>query len=667
MLPRGWDRRTTVFLAFVLLVLSGTKGGSAQVFDLERDRVPLVELNGAMRFHTGDDPRWADPGWDDSHWSVLMGNRDWASQGFPGLSGFGWYRAKLLIPAGEPSLWLFIPRGSIRTEYDIFADGKMLEGCSSHSYFRPDALCPLGNAEGASAHSMLLAIRVWHSPYWAGYYAGGLQGGLRIGGAGQIGECAAFSTDRKFLDLAKSDVLALLYGLAGIFAFGLFLLRHREREYLWFGGYSALWAAALCYRTWIDFHPTGFQTAALIWILIICPANFCFVGFYYVMFKGRRNWLFWVAMGSIAAVLPVSILEVNEWINLPLWSGFITLGILPCYVWVIYLVVRRAAEGFPDARLIVVPTILELVAQTVAGLSNIFLMIGWIHEQPHWITDPFHWPFPFDLIDLADFIFLQAMVAILMLRFNRVSTQGERLAAELEAARIVQQILLPKEIPAIPGFAIQSVYKPAAQVGGDFFQLLPTGLGGVLALIGDVSGKGMPAAMIVSLLVGTARTLAESTDSPGAILTRMNQRMIGRTIDCFTTCLVLRIDPGGAVTLANAGHLAPYLGAQELAVENGLPLGLAWESVYSESFFHLDADQELTLLTDGIAEARTKTGELFGFERTAAISTLSAEHIADTAVAFGQEDDITVLKIRRCPVLEPARTPLAAAPSTSAA
>jgi serine phosphatase RsbU (regulator of sigma subunit) len=97
----------------------------------------------------------------------------------------------------------------------------------------------------------------------------------------------------------------------------------------------------------------------------------------------------------------------------------------------------------------------------------------------------------------------------------------------------------------------------------------------------------------------------------------MNQRMLACSQEGFTTCLVLRIDPNGAATLANADHLAPYLGAQELSIETGLPLGLATESIYTESSFHLDTGHELTLLTDGVAEARAKTGELFGVERTA--------------------------------------------------
>ncbi len=173
------------------------------------------------------------------------------------------------------------------------------------------------------------------------------------------------------------------------------------------------------------------------------------------------------------------------------------------------------------------------------------------------------------------------------------------------------------------------------------------GAGGVLVIIGDVSGKGMPAAMTVSLLVGTVRTLAHYTQSPGEILAAMNQRMLARSHGGFTTCLVLRADPDGTLTIANAGHIAPYLGGKELPLENGLPLGLAAETAYAESTFQLAQGQQLTLLTDGVVEARDKSGALYGFERTAAISTETAESIARAAQHFGQDDDITVLTLAR--------------------
>ena len=229
--------------------------------------------------------------------------------------------------------------------------------------------------------------------------------------------------------------------------------------------------------------------------------------------------------------------------------------------------------------------------------------------------------------------------------------EKQRLDAELEAARSVQQVLIPDEIPKVAGFTIESAYKPAGQVGGDFFQILPvvTGAarGSVLVIIGDVSGKGMPAAMTVSLLVGTVRTLAHYTQSPGAILAAMNARMLSRSHGGFTTCLALRADPDGTLTVANAGHIAPYVGGEELALENGLPLGLSADANYAERTFALPLNQQLTLVTDGVVEARDGTGALFGFERTARLSLEPAGAVAETAQNFGQDDDITALTLVR--------------------
>ena len=169
-------------------------------------------------------------------------------------------------------------------------------------------------------------------------------------------------------------------------------------------------------------------------------------------------------------------------------------------------------------------------------------------------------------------------------------------------------------------------------------------------MIGDVSGKGMPAAMTVSLLVGTVRTLAHYTHDPAEILAAMNQRLLGRSNGGFTTAMVLRIDDDGTLTIANAGHLAPYNNGRELSVENGLPLGLVSDVEYKETRLHLAPSDTLTLLSDGVVEAQSVSGELFGFERAAAISHEPAEKVAQAARAFGQQDDITVVTL----TLEPA-------------
>lgn len=290
---------------------------------------------------------------------------------------------------------------------------------------------------------------------------------------------------------------------------------------------------------------------------------------------------------------------------------------------------------------------------TTAAVSAYFL-VHWLgsgnfraiaHVSEYTLIGGWRWSFISTALTLLGASLLSLFVRELI--FDR--REKQRLDAELESARAVQQVLIPEDVPSVRGFVIHSVYKPAGQVGGDFFQTLPTRSGGVLVVIGDVSGKGVPAAMTVSLLVGTVRTLAHYTQSPREILAAMNQRMLARSRGGFTTCLVLRADPDGKLTVANAGHLAPYVAGVELQLENGLPIGLSADSDYPESIFRFAQSEQLTLLTDGVVEARDKTGSLFGFERTSALSMQSAEAIARAAQDFGQDDDITVLTLARVP------------------
>jgi serine phosphatase RsbU (regulator of sigma subunit) len=261
-----------------------------------------------------------------------------------------------------------------------------------------------------------------------------------------------------------------------------------------------------------------------------------------------------------------------------------------------------------------------------------------------------------DLRNLSSLAFVSGLLAVILYRFIRVSRDEQRAAGELEAARTVQQVLIPEELPAIPGYTIASVYRPAQQVGGDFFQVLPLPAGSpgepaALIVLGDVSGKGLQAAMTVAVLVGALRTLAEFTQSPGELLSGLNRRLYGRSSG-FTTCIILRIACSGEVIAANAGHLQPYQAGRELELESGLPLGLIPDATYPEGEFTLAPGESLTLLTDGVVEATAvATRELFGFERTQAISRQAANAIAEAARAFGvgapQADDITVLTVAR--------------------
>ena len=342
--------------------------------------------------------------------------------------------------------------------------------------------------------------------------------------------------------------------------------------------------------------------------------------------RRRWTWLFWpiFLFVSIAVWIP-SLAFTHDW---PVLASEIPLAILSV------LSLRR---GNARDRRIAAAFLFYLVVrltlfnsfQSLTGTGTSASIGGW------------QWPYTTCTLTALGVVTL----AILVRDLIRDRSEKQRLAAELAASRAVQQILIPDETPAIPGFTIRSVYEPFGEVGGDFFQILPLANGGVLIAIGDVSGKGMPAAMLVSLLVGTLHALVETTTSPGQLLAGSNRLVQGRSHGGFTTCLILRVEQSGAVTFANAGHISPYRNGAEIECENGLPLGLVAGTAYAEASFTLNPGEQLTLVTDGVVEARNEGGELFGFGRTAALSGDSAESIAQKARTFGQDDDITVLTV----------------------
>jgi hypothetical protein len=159
------------------------------------------------------------------------------------------------------------------------------------------------------------------------------------------------------------------------------------------------------------------------------------------------------------------------------------------------------------------------------------------------------------------------LVSLVYAVYRYIVEERRRQAAieqEFKNARELQQVLVPEALPSLPGFAITSAYRPAQEVGGDFFQIIPLEGGSTLVILGDVSGKGLKAAMAVSLIVGAARMVAEFTSSPAEILAGLNRRLDGRLQGGFATCIAMRLDPDGNCTIASAGHPAPFLNKREL-------------------------------------------------------------------------------------------------------
>ena len=238
---------------------------------------------------------------------------------------------------------------------------------------------------------------------------------------------------------------------------------------------------------------------------------------------------------------------------------------------------------------------------------------------------------------------LSSLLVVLSLRsLTADRRERQRLASELEAARTVQQLLLPLAEARSGAFEASAVYEPAQEVGGDFHWNRVTPDGALIAVVGDVSGKGLKAAMLVSVVIGILRTVKES--SPAAILQALNSGLAGHTGGGFVTACCARFDATGSVTLANAGHPSPYCEGREVAVEAGLPLGVVAGVAYEEFVVR---GERFTFVSDGVVEAENSRRELFGFERTREISTKPAQEIADAAKAWGQNDDITVVTVTR--------------------
>jgi serine phosphatase RsbU (regulator of sigma subunit) len=242
--------------------------------------------------------------------------------------------------------------------------------------------------------------------------------------------------------------------------------------------------------------------------------------------------------------------------------------------------------------------------------------------------------------------------------------QRERIEQELRVARQIQRSLLPEATPELYGWQIAAYYKPAREVGGDFYDFLELEDGRLGLVVGDATGKGMPAALVMATTRGMLRAVAQSLDSPGEVLARVNNALYPDIpSEMFVTSFYAILDPSaGRLRYANAGHDLPYMhhngeGARELRA-TGMPLGLMPEMSYEEKDVDLREGDSVLFYSDGLVEAHDPHYEMFGFPRLGAIiaehgkerslvdSLLEALY-AFTGEGWEQEDDITLLTIQR--------------------
>jgi sigma-B regulation protein RsbU (phosphoserine phosphatase) len=639
-------------LLFALLSLA-CGGLRAQTFDLVNGRVPVASLDGLWRFHTGDNPSWADLNFDDSKWPLMRSTESWSTQGYKDYGGMAWYRFQVIVPAGLDQVSLYLPQ--IYTCYEVFADGRLI---GRYGEMPPKAMPFIGGGDFQiyalpagvrEVRKIEIALRIWHWPVWARYYGGGPEyGGGLIGDAKEIEDRAFWNRTADFWWGAEREILGLLETLAGLGALALFILRRKEREYLWFSLMMLLNAS---------FELIQLSESTHVWIVelrdaaihtVLACAGFASIAFFQQLLKPKHTWLLKLAVASVALELLHSILTSLSGNVLGIWFDVLLAGVfgLILNAWIVSVVFTRARQHSLDARLLLAPVVLSTSEFVLSYAAWTTFTLGW---QRKFAFDLFltEKPIPINLHELVAALFLLAVSAILILRFTRTRSEEERFATEFAAARSVQQYLIPEHLPPTPGLEIESQYLPAREVGGDFFQVLPDAKdGSVLIVVGDVAGKGMQAGMLATLIVGAIRTAAAFTADPARIMTLLNERLQGRGL---VTCLALRIDRDGSVILINAGHLPPYLNGTDLPIEGALPLGAVPGIDFSVLRFQLAEGDSLMLMSDGIAEAQNAAGQLFGFERIAQMlhQHTTAAGLATAAQAFGQEDDITVLTVAR--------------------
>jgi serine phosphatase RsbU (regulator of sigma subunit) len=251
--------------------------------------------------------------------------------------------------------------------------------------------------------------------------------------------------------------------------------------------------------------------------------------------------------------------------------------------------------------------------------------------------------------------------------YDQLSLMRQSIEQELRVARSIQQAFLPEEVPQLEGWQITPYYQPAREVGGDFYDFHPLSGGRLGLVVGDATGKGVPAALVMSTTCGMLQLAAQASDSsssPGEVLERVNEALTIRIPpNMFVTCFYAILDPNsGSLRYGNAGHDLPYLhrgrGEAEELRARGMPLGLMPGMSYEEKEIELDVGEGVFFYSDGLVEAHDPKGEMFGFPR---LRALVAEHAEERSLeeallemlysfvgeGWEQEDDITLLTLKR--------------------
>ncbi|HTB98953.1 MAG TPA: SpoIIE family protein phosphatase [Terracidiphilus sp.] len=646
----------------------------------------ILPLNGPWKFKVGDSPidpathqpLWAEPAFDDSAWETLdlsprsgwsdpyNGDpryiRGWTATGHPGYRGWAWYRLTIPVTSENgKSLALSAPiyvddgyqafaNGTLVGSFGKFNDpGKPPETSSTGPAVFPIPHVAVDPGRETTPQTQTIAFRAWMGPMGATHspFAGGLHYAPVLGEAGAIEAQTRLAWLELALESSYAPLEAVLLFLLGIVAAGLIVFDSSDRVYLWLAG--VLWFTAISDVALTVFtltHMLSQRTYFMFFDVFSNPLILCgWIMVWWFWFRLQRPvWiprliatlmLVYMATKAVGGEFFYGLIPHPAEIAFNAISVLVRLLFLPTFIYIVALGIRKqGAEGW-----FVLPAVVPLIiSQFASELIVLNLPVKW---APLGIT--------IFIGQVSTLISAGAISLLLLRRLQLTVRQQKERTLDLKQAQEMQRMLIPDTMPELHGFRLTSAYRPALEVGGDFFQVIPRPNGAMELILGDVSGKGLTAAMAVSMIMGTVRVLADESIGPAAFLHALNRRVRGQLQGGFATCLALWIAPDGTCTIASAGHPAPFLNDVEMRLPGDLPLGLEVNGVYEEKTFMLHIGDCLTLYTDGLPEARNDSGELYGFERlkTLIATQPSAQVAAEVAHVFGQDDDVTVLTLTR--------------------
>jgi len=590
------------------------------------------------------------PGFDDSNWTRFDVNNALTSV-MPGKPEVVWYRLHLKVQPTQSELSM--SEYYLASAFEIYANGQEI---LANGRVKPFAANTFGGRllsripeKEIATGSVVIAVRAHISKgEWGDAHPGLYSYNLTLGQRSALQEHAWLTVIGQNAPSWMTDIFGL--GL-GIVALALFSAQRRHLEYLWIF-LQFFTATCILPLVWYEY----FHNVPANWDLLRQPlsiASGIFVILMYFAFLRLRfgRWIQIICAIAMVGQVLSQIGQLHGGVS-RLWSVlalfpllFLVAGVVPA------LLIVHWRKGNREAGILLIPCILQSLAiytqVLMFSLSQFPAMVPMVDRLNAFLFQFPAGPFQLNLYQFTELSYQLSLAIIMVLRSTHVSRQQALLEGEMAAAREVQQVILPDEIETVAGFSVDSAYQPAQQVGGDFFQVIPAPEGGLLLVVGDVAGKGLPAAMLVSVLVGAIRGVAEFTCDPAELLANLNDRLVGRAGASFSTALVAHISATGRVSVANAGHLSPYLDGREVELQGALPLGVKSGAHYETTNFHLAPGSRLTFYSDGVVEAQNAKGELFGFERGRAISTNPAAVIVEAAKEFGQSDDITVVAITR--------------------